>query len=149
MNRLARSTSPYLQQHAANPVDWQPWDAAALAQAKAEDKPIFISIGYATCHWCHVMAHESFENERVAAELNRCCRDQSLSVPAIVRQLDRLNRVVLFEILYDELVVAEQVPAFGDIFASLGIDVVDGEVTLQTEGPGARLRSQIARGNGL
>lgn len=83
------------------------------------------------------------------AELNRCCRDQSLSVPAIVRQLDRLNRVVLFEILYDELVVAEQVPAFDDIFASLGIDVVDGEVTLQTEGPGARLRSQIARGNGL
>ncbi|OPZ58773.1 MAG: hypothetical protein BWY87_01304 [Deltaproteobacteria bacterium ADurb.Bin510] len=73
MNRLATSTSPYLRQHAANPVDWQPWDAAALGQAKAEDKPIFVSIGYATCHWCHVMAHESFENQRVAAELNRCC----------------------------------------------------------------------------
>ncbi|MCB2228335.1 MAG: thioredoxin domain-containing protein [Desulfarculaceae bacterium] len=70
-NRLAQEKSPYLLQHADNPVHWQPWDEAALAQAKAEDKPIFLSIGYATCHWCHVMAHESFEDPEVAALLNR------------------------------------------------------------------------------
>ncbi|MCF8032874.1 MAG: thioredoxin domain-containing protein [Desulfarculaceae bacterium] len=70
-NRLAQEKSPYLLQHANNPVDWQPWDEAARAQAKAEDKPIFLSIGYATCHWCHVMAHESFEDPEVAALLNR------------------------------------------------------------------------------
>ena len=70
-NRLAQEKSPYLLQHAENPVRWQPWDEAALAQAKREDKPIFLSIGYATCHWCHVMAHESFEDPEVAALLNR------------------------------------------------------------------------------
>ena len=69
-NRLADETSPYLLQHADNPVDWYPWGEEALAQAKAEDKPIFLSIGYSACHWCHVMAHESFEDERVAAVLN-------------------------------------------------------------------------------
>ncbi len=71
MNRLAGETSPYLLQHAHNPVDWSPWDEAALARAKAEDKPIFLSIGYAACHWCHVMERESFEDEATAAELNR------------------------------------------------------------------------------
>ena len=70
-NRLAGETSPYLLQHAHNPVDWSPWDEAALARAKAEDKPIFLSIGYAACHWCHVMERESFEDEATAAELNR------------------------------------------------------------------------------
>ncbi len=70
-NRLAGETSPYLQQHAANPVDWQPWDAAALARAQREDKPILLSIGYSACHWCHVMAHESFEDAEVAAVMNR------------------------------------------------------------------------------
>ncbi|MFH1058441.1 MAG: thioredoxin domain-containing protein [Pseudomonadota bacterium] len=70
-NRLAQEKSPYLLQHAANPVDWQPWDDAALGQARAEDKPILLSIGYATCHWCHVMAHECFEDAQVAAALNR------------------------------------------------------------------------------
>ena len=70
-NRLAGETSPYLQQHAANPVDWQPWDAAALARACDEDKPILLSIGYSACHWCHVMAHESFEDPAVAAVMNR------------------------------------------------------------------------------
>lgn len=69
-NRLATSTSPYLLQHADNPVDWQPWDDEALAQAKAENKPIFLSIGYAACHWCHVMAHESFEDPQTAALMN-------------------------------------------------------------------------------
>jgi uncharacterized protein YyaL (SSP411 family) len=69
-NRLAGATSPYLLQHAANPVDWQPWDEAALAQAKRLDRPILLSIGYSACHWCHVMAHESFEDPDVAARMN-------------------------------------------------------------------------------
>jgi uncharacterized protein YyaL (SSP411 family) len=70
MNRLSNSTSPYLLQHAHNPVDWFPWDEEALAKSRAEDKPIFLSIGYAACHWCHVMAHESFEDEQTAAYMN-------------------------------------------------------------------------------
>ena len=70
-NRLATQTSPYLQQHADNPVDWHPWDEEALALARAQDKPILLSVGYSACHWCHVMAHESFEDPEVAAEMNR------------------------------------------------------------------------------
>ncbi len=70
MNRLAAEASPYLQQHAANPVDWFPWGDDALARARAEDKPLLISIGYAACHWCHVMAHESFEDPDTAALQN-------------------------------------------------------------------------------
>lgn len=70
MNKLSTSTSPYLIQHAHNPVDWHPWGEEALAKAKAENKPIFLSIGYAACHWCHVMAHESFEDPEVAAFMN-------------------------------------------------------------------------------
>ena len=69
-NKLAQETSPYLLQHADNPVDWYPWGPEALAKAKAEDKPILLSIGYAACHWCHVMAHESFEDEATAAMMN-------------------------------------------------------------------------------
>ena len=69
-NRLADSLSPYLLQHAHNPVDWNPWDEEALARAQAEQKPIFLSIGYSACHWCHVMERESFENPVVAAVLN-------------------------------------------------------------------------------
>jgi len=70
MNRLSNSTSPYLLQHADNPVDWHPWGEEALAKAKAENKPIFLSIGYAACHWCHVMAHESFEDPEIATLMN-------------------------------------------------------------------------------
>ncbi|MFU0826274.1 MAG: Thioredox-DsbH domain-containing protein [Lachnoclostridium sp.] len=70
-NRLAKEKSPYLLQHAHNPVDWFPWGEEAFYKAKAEDKPIFLSIGYSTCHWCHVMAHESFEDKEVADYLNR------------------------------------------------------------------------------
>lgn len=69
-NRLHLEKSPYLLQHANNPVDWFPWGDEAFAKAVAEDKPIFLSIGYSTCHWCHVMAHESFENEAIAAQIN-------------------------------------------------------------------------------
>jgi len=69
-NRLASETSPYLLQHAGNPVDWYPWGPEALARAAAENKPILLSIGYAACHWCHVMERESFENEAIAAQMN-------------------------------------------------------------------------------
>jgi uncharacterized protein YyaL (SSP411 family) len=70
VNRLARETSPYLLQHADNPVDWYPWGDEALERAKTEDKPILLSVGYAACHWCHVMEHESFEDPGTAALMN-------------------------------------------------------------------------------
>src|SRR5438046_4755788 len=70
MNRLASETSPYLRQHQENPVDWYPWSDEAFARAAAEDKPVLLSVGYAACHWCHVMAHESFEDPGVAAVMN-------------------------------------------------------------------------------
>src|SRR5579875_2077119 len=68
-NRLIDETSPYLRQHADNPVDWYPWGEEAFERARREDKPLFVSIGYASCHWCHVMAHESFEDPETAALL--------------------------------------------------------------------------------
>ena len=71
MNRLAGETSPYLLQHAQNPVEWYPWGSEALERARGEDKPILLSIGYSACHWCHVMAHESFEDSETAALMNR------------------------------------------------------------------------------
>ena len=70
-NRLQHQTSPYLLQHADNPVDWWPWGQEALDEARRQDKPILLSIGYSACHWCHVMAHESFEDEAVAARMNQ------------------------------------------------------------------------------
>src|ERR687888_431869 len=69
-NRLARETSPYLLQHKHNPVDWWPWGPEALAEAKRANKPILLSVGYAACHWCHVMAHESFEDSATAEVMN-------------------------------------------------------------------------------
>ncbi|MFM7271179.1 MAG: thioredoxin domain-containing protein, partial [Actinomycetes bacterium] len=70
MNRLADATSPYLRQHADNPVDWYPWGEEAFALARATDRPILLSVGYSSCHWCHVMAHESFEDDETAALMN-------------------------------------------------------------------------------
>ncbi len=70
-NRLASETSPYLLQHADNPVDWRPWSESVFEEARRSDRPVFLSIGYAACHWCHVMAHESFEDPAVAEILNR------------------------------------------------------------------------------
>src|SRR5581483_1498619 len=70
VNRLAQETSPYLLQHAANPVNWYPWGAEAFDRARAEDKPLLVSVGYSSCHWCHVMAHESFEDPATAALMN-------------------------------------------------------------------------------
>ena len=69
-NHLAFETSPYLQQHADNPVDWYPWGEEALQKSNKENKPILLSIGYSSCHWCHVMEHESFENEEIANIMN-------------------------------------------------------------------------------
>lgn len=70
-NRLADETSPYLQQHADNPIDWWPWCPEAFAQARTRNVPVLVSVGYAACHWCHVMAHESFSDPAVAALVNR------------------------------------------------------------------------------
>src|SRR3954447_13385279 len=70
VNRLAAETSPYLLQHADNPVDWYPWGDEALARAREEDKPVLLSIGYSACHWCHVMEHESFEDPTTAEVMN-------------------------------------------------------------------------------
>ena len=69
-NRLANETSPYLRQHADNPVDWYPWGGEALQAAADRDVPILLSVGYSACHWCHVMAHESFEDAEIAAKMN-------------------------------------------------------------------------------
>ena len=69
-NRLIDCTSPYLLQHARNPVHWYPWGVEALELARRQDRPIFLSVGYSSCHWCHVMERESFENESIAAALN-------------------------------------------------------------------------------
>jgi hypothetical protein len=70
MNRLGSATSPYLRQHAENPVDWWEWGEEAFAEARRRDVPVLLSVGYAACHWCHVMAHESFEDDDVATVLN-------------------------------------------------------------------------------
>ena len=91
MNRLADETSPYLRQHADNPVDWYPWGEDAFAAARAGGKPILLSVGYSSCHWCHVMAHESFEDADTAAVMNRLFvnvkvdREQRPDVDAITR----------------------------------------------------------------
>ena len=70
MNRLASEASPYLRQHADNPVDWYPWGDEAFARARDVDRPVLLSVGYSACHWCHVMAHESFEDDDTAAVVN-------------------------------------------------------------------------------
>src|SRR5215213_1557341 len=70
-NRLGRETSPYLLQHKDNPVEWWPWGPEALAEAKSTNRPILLSVGYAACHWCHVMAHESFEDDATAEVMNK------------------------------------------------------------------------------
>ncbi|PRQ08855.1 thioredoxin domain-containing protein [Enhygromyxa salina] len=92
-NRLATSTSPYLRQHADNPVDWYPWGPEALTRAKHEDKPILLSVGYSACHWCHVMAHESFEDPSIAALMNqhfvniKVDREERPDIDAIYRKV--------------------------------------------------------------
>jgi hypothetical protein len=96
VNRLAAETSPYLLQHAENPVDWYPWSEEALRRSRADDRPILLSIGYAACHWCHVMEHESFEDERTASVMN----DLFVNV-----KVDREERPDL-DALYMEAVVA-------------------------------------------
>ncbi len=91
MNRLASEQSPYLLQHAANPVDWYPWGEDAFAKSRAEDKPIFLSIGYSTCHWCHVMERESFESEEIAQILN----EQFVSIKVDREERPDVDRVYM------------------------------------------------------
>ena len=90
-NRLAREKSPYLLQHACNPVDWHPWGEEAFQKAREEEKPIFLSIGYSTCHWCHVMERESFENEEIAAILN----EHFVSIKVDREELPNVDRVYM------------------------------------------------------
>ena len=93
MNRLAREASPYLAQHAANPVDWYAWGEEAFAAARARDVPIFLSVGYSTCHWCHVMAHESFESPETAAGAQRRLRLREGRSRRAARRRPRLHGV--------------------------------------------------------
>src|SRR5450756_1674334 len=88
-NKLADESSPYLLQHAHNPVNWYPWGDEALQKAKEEDKPILVSIGYSACHWCHVMEHESFEDEETAKLMN----DNFINI-----KIDREERLSLIHI---------------------------------------------------
>ena len=96
-NRLAKEESPYLLQHAHNPVEWYPWGEEAFETARREDKPIFLSVGYATCHWCHVMERESFESEEVAVRTCDCwtsslgtCWKQTALRPRRTRKASRI-----------------------------------------------------------
>ena len=93
-NRLADQSSPYLLQHQDNPVDWYPWNDEALSRARQENKPIFLSIGYSACHWCHVMEHESFEDTRIAELLN----DRFINI-----KVDREERPDLDQIYMDSV----------------------------------------------
>ena len=95
-NRLQNESSPYLLQHANNPVEWYPWNGEALARSRDEDKPIFLSIGYSACHWCHVMEHESFEDDAIAKLLN----DNFIAI-----KVDRVERPDL-DMIYMEAVMA-------------------------------------------
>jgi uncharacterized protein YyaL (SSP411 family) len=96
-NRLTGETSPYLLQHADNPVDWRPWGEEALALARREGKPILLSIGYSACHWCHVMAHESFEDPAVAAAMNAAFVNIKVDregVPISIRSISSRTRLL-------------------------------------------------------
>ena len=92
-NRLAKEKSPYLLQHAHNPVDWYPWGEEAFEKAASENKPIFLSIGYSTCHWCHVMERESFENDEIARVLNRTFRVHQSGSRRAARRRSHLHAV--------------------------------------------------------
>ena len=112
-NRLAQETSPYLLQHAHNPVNWRPWGSEAFAEARALGRPVFLSVGYATCHWCHVMEHESFEDLEIAQILNdkfvpvKVDREERPDVDAIYMQAQRMGRSQWYE--YYKIEVAEVV----------------------------------------
>ena len=91
-NRLAAETSPYLLQHAENPVDWYPWGEEALRRAREEQRPLLVSIGYSACHWCHVMAHESFEDPEVAAlGLGQCLLAPGVPVDRVLGVLSQIG----------------------------------------------------------
>ena len=113
-NRLANQKSPYLLQHAHNPVDWFPWGPEAFEKARREDKPIFLSIGYSTCHWCHVMERESFENENVA-ELLATIKKMLPVSPALMspdEYTDQTERMLAGEIVREKifLTMRQEIP---------------------------------------
>lgn len=91
-NHLKYQTSPYLLQHAENPVDWYPWGEEAFCKARAEDKPIFLSIGYSTCHWCHVMARESFEDLEIADILSKYYVSPSITIRSMAAFISAAQR---------------------------------------------------------
>ena len=124
-NRLAWEKSPYLLQHAHNPVDWYPWGEEALKQAQAQEKPILLSVGYSACHWCHVMAHESFEHEPTAQMMNQ---------HFVNIKVDREERPDVDDI-YMQAVQALSRGRGGEVRASVG--------TLQA--PGSAARSAVRR----
>src|SRR5437762_3348671 len=104
-NRLSKETSPYLQQHAHNPVDWYPWGGEALARAKADNKPVLLSIGYSACHWCHVMEKESFENEAIAALMNEKFVNIKVDREERPAAMNRLTRVGESQKSFDQNIV--------------------------------------------
>ena len=96
-NSLARSTSPYLRQHADNPVDWYEWRTRALALAASRDVPVLLSVGYAACHWCHVMAHESFEDPETAAFMN----DRFVNIKVDREERPDIDRIYMDAVTHD------------------------------------------------
>ena len=94
-NHLSSETSPYLLQHVNNPVDWYGWNDVSLKKAKDENKPIFLSIGYSACHWCHVMAHESFENDDVAEAIYKVIKEENITTVVIGRPKSTLLKQLL------------------------------------------------------
>ena len=102
-NRLAHETSPYLLQHADNPVDWWPWSAEAFEEARRRNVPVLLSVGYSSCHWCHVMAHESFEDDAIAALVNehfvavKVDREERPDIDAVYIDAEERECVVLAE----------------------------------------------------
>jgi len=121
-NRLAQETSPYLQQHAGNPVDWYAWGDEALQAALAQDKPILLSIGYSACHWCHVMAHESFEDAEVAALMNRhfinikVDREERPDLDQIYQLAHQMMKPALWRLAAHHVPYPGQEPFFGGTY---------------------------------
>ena len=146
-NRLARETSPYLLQHKDNPVAWWPWGTDALAEAKRTGKPILLSVGYAACHWCHVMAHESFENEATAAVMNELF--VNIKVDREERpDIDQIYMSALHHLGRAGRLAADDVPDAGRR-AGVGRHVFSADVALRQAGVhrrAARGRAAVPRG---
>ena len=117
-NRLIFEKSPYLLQHARNPVDWWPWSEEAFARAKEEDKPIFLSVGYTTCHWCHVMEHESFEDEEVAEIIN----ERFIPVKVDREERPDIDHIYMESYLWDHDLTKQTLKKVGKIAKTMNIE---------------------------